>query len=47
MMLKSHTPKKQESLAEYYYRTYKHLLGKIKVAEYDPETDDLRIISKE
>lgn len=44
VMLKSHHPKRNESLAEYYYRTNRHLLGKIKVAEYDPERDELHIV---
>lgn len=44
VMLKSHHPKRQESLAEYYYRTNKHLLGNIIVAEYDPEEDQLKVI---
>ena len=39
--------KRQESLAEYYYRTYHHLLGNIEVAEYDPARDQLRIIGLE
>lgn len=33
-----------ETLAEYYYRTNRHLLGKIKVAEFDPDKNILRII---
>ena len=45
VMFKSTHPKKQETLAEYYYRTNHHLLGKIKIAEYDPNTDVMRIIS--
>ncbi len=44
VMLRSYHPKRQESLAEYYYRTNRHLIGKIKVAEYDPESDELRVI---
>ena len=36
--------KRNETLAEYYYRMNKHLLGKTKVAEYNPDTDSLRII---
>lgn len=44
VMLKSYHPKRQESLAEYYFRTNKHLLGKIKVAEYDPDKKELRIV---
>ncbi len=38
----NHTP--SETLAEYYYRTNKHLLGGTKVAEYNTETNKLRII---
>ena len=44
VMLKSHHPKQKESLAEYYHRMNSHLLGNIKVAEYDPEKNDLRIL---
>ncbi|MBO4888206.1 MAG: hypothetical protein J5589_07840 [Firmicutes bacterium] len=44
VMLYSFHQKRQETLAEYYYRTNRHLLGNIKIAEYDPELDDLRII---
>lgn len=44
MMLYSFHQKRQETLAEYYYRTNRHLLGSIKVAEYDPERDNLQII---
>ena len=45
VMFKSTHPKKHETLAEYYYRTNHHLLGKIKIAEYDPENDVMKIIS--
>ncbi len=44
VMLKSHHFKRQESLAEYYFRTYRHLLGSIQVAEYDPSINELHII---
>lgn len=44
VMLKSNHPKRKENLAEYYYRTNKHLLGKIRVAEFDSETAELNII---
>ena len=47
VMIKATHSKRQESLAEYYYRINKHLLGKIKIAEYDPETNELRIIGLE
>ena len=44
VMLRSYHAKRNESLAEYYYRTNKHLIGKTKIAEYDPERDELFII---
>ncbi|MBQ4371297.1 MAG: hypothetical protein II803_02685 [Firmicutes bacterium] len=47
VMLRSYHAKKQETLAEYYYRTNGHLLGDIIVAEYDPETREMRIIGNE
>ena len=47
VMLKSLHPKRNESLAEYYYRMNKHLLGNIKIAEFDPDTNKLRVIEYE
>ena len=44
VMLSSYHEKRKESLAEYYFRTNRHLLGTIKVAEYDPETKELRVV---
>ena len=44
VMLRSFNSKRQESLAEYYYRTYKHLIGDIRIFEYDPESDEMREI---
>ena len=44
VMLRSYHTKRNESLAEYYYRTNKYLIGKTKIAEYDPECDELFII---
>lgn len=44
VMLKSVHEKRNETLAEYYYRTYRHLLGDIVVAEFDSKTCDLKII---
>ena len=46
VMHKSHHPRHQESLAEYYYRMNNHLLGKTKVAEFDPECKELRIVGQ-
>ena len=37
-------PKKNETLAEYYFRTNGHLLGDVKVMEYNIETNNMRII---
>ena len=36
--------KRNESLAQYYYRNNRHLLGKTKVAEFDLQTGQFRII---
>lgn len=47
VMLRSHHTKRNESLAEYYYRTYRHLLGTIIIAEFDPESNSFRIIGSE
>ena len=44
VMLKATHKKREETLAEYYYRTYKHLIGKTKVAEYDPEKGIFTVI---
>lgn len=47
VMMRSHHAKRNENLAEHYYRTYRHLLGAIKIAEFDPETNGFRIIGSE
>ena len=47
VMLRSHHTQRNESLAEYYYRTYRHLLGTIKIAEFDTESNSFRIIGSE
>ena len=44
VLLKSNHPKRKESLAEYYYRTNKHLLRDIIVAEFDPKNNLFCII---
>ncbi len=46
VMLRSYNPKRNETLAEYYYRTNKHLLGDVVIAEYDPATNDMRFINE-
>ncbi len=45
VMLYSFHEKRQETLAEYYFRTNHHLLGNIRIAEYDPERNIMRVIS--
>ena len=47
VMLRSYHPKRKESLAEYYYRTYRHLLGNIVVAEFDPNRKSMRFIQED
>ena len=37
-------PKRSETLAEYYYRTNCHLLGDVKVVEFNVATNTMRII---
>ena len=45
VVLKNSThPKRAETLAEYYYRTNKHLLGRTRVLEYDAEQNIMREI---
>lgn len=45
-MLRSFHKKRGETIAEYYFRTNRHLIGRIKAAEYDPETNSLRIVGE-
>ena len=47
VMLYATHEKRDESLAEYYYRMNKHLLGETKIAEYDPKTNKLVIVNSE
>lgn len=44
VMLKTENKKRGETLADYYFRTYQHLLGSVKVLEYDPDMDKMRIV---
>ena len=46
VMAKSTHPKRTETLAEYYFRTNRHLLGDIKILEYDVPTDNMRLIGQ-
>ena len=40
-------PKKSETLAEYYYRTHQHLLGDVKIMEFNIVTNKMRIIGED
>ena len=42
VMYYSYNFKRSETLAEYYYRTYKHLIGGIHVLEYNSDDDTMR-----
>lgn len=46
VMLKATHPKRSETLAEYYFRTNRHLLGNIKVCEFDPNTGTLSLVGQ-
>ncbi len=38
--------KRRETLAEYYFRTYWHLIGKIKKFEFDISTCEMRFVGQ-
>ena len=44
VMLHATHEKRDETLAEYYYRMNKHLIGSTKVAEFDPVTKEFHIV---
>ena len=46
VMLRAEHPKRNETLAEYYFRTYRHLLGNIKVFEFDNRANEMRLIGQ-
>lgn len=46
VMLKSYN-QKGATLADYYYKTNKHLLGDVIIAEYDPENKDMHFINED
>lgn len=46
VMARSTHPKRNETLAEYYFRTYRHLLGKIKIMEYDSVSKKMKMIGQ-
>ena len=46
VMMKATHPMRKETLAEYYYRTNRHLLGSIKVMEFDLIAREMTLISQ-
>lgn len=46
VMAKSYHLKRGETLAEYYFKTNRHLLGEIKVMEYDMCTKEMRMVGE-
>ena len=46
VMAKAIHPRRNETLAEYYFRTNRHLLGAIRVLEYDINTNEMRLVGK-
>jgi hypothetical protein len=46
VMPRSVHPRRAESLAEYYYRTYRHLLRGISVIELDVVTGEIRVFAQ-
>ena len=45
VMFSAYNPKRDEYLADYYYKTNKHLLGDIVIAEYNPENNGMRMLN--
>ena len=46
VMLHAEHAKRNETLAEYYFRTNRHLLGKIKIYEFDLQTKEMRFVGQ-
>lgn len=46
VMLHAEHVKRRETLAEYYFRTNRHLLGKIKIYEFDLLTKEMRFVGQ-
>ena len=44
VMLKATHPKRKETLAEYYYRTNRHLLGEVQIMEFDMLSKEMTVI---
>lgn len=46
VMAKATHPRRNETLAEYYYRINYHLLGDIRILEYDTDANEMRVIGE-
>lgn len=46
VMVKSTHPEHNETLADYYFRTNRHLLGDISIMEYDMNVNTMRMVGK-
>ena len=46
VMLHAEHAKRNETLAEYYFRTNRHLLGRIKIYEFDLQTKEMRFVGQ-
>ena len=46
-MIKAETPKRNQTLAEYYVKNYYNLIGKIVIAEYDLESGSMTFVHNE
>ena len=46
VMLHAEHLKRNETLAEYYFRTNRHLLGKIKIYEFDLQTKEMQFVGQ-
>ena len=45
VMLRDFNAKRGETLAEYYFRAYHHLLGRIVIAEYNLESGNMNVVN--
>ena len=46
VMLRAEHAKRNETLAEYYFRTNRHLLGRIKIYEFDLQTKEMHFVGQ-
>ena len=46
VMLRAEHTKRNETLAQYYFRTNRHLLGKVKIFEFDPKSKEMYLVGQ-